>query len=186
MMDNFYEDIFESPEFGPVHPNVNFGEKVRLSHYVVIEEGCSIGSGTFIGNFCVLRKGTKIGEKCVIGHGTVFEGDCEVGNRVLIHAQCHITRGVVIEDDVFIAPLFVGANTPRIVHGRNYPLILKPYRIKKAARIGVGVVVLPGVTIGENALIGAGAIVTHDIPDNAVAIGSPARTVRWVPEEELL
>ncbi len=184
--DNIYERQFIEPLFDPIHPDTIFGKKVRLGHYVVIEKGCKIGDYTFIGNFCVLREGTVLGKKCVVGHGTVFEGKCIIGNHVLIHAQCHITKGVVIEDDVFIAPMFVGANTPKIVHGRNYPLVLKPYRIKRAARIGVGVVILPGVTVGENAMIAAGTVVTKDVPDRSIVMGVPGRIVGNVPNEELL
>jgi UDP-2-acetamido-3-amino-2,3-dideoxy-glucuronate N-acetyltransferase len=186
MKNNIYDDPYQVPEFGPVHPDAQFGERVRLGHYVVIEDGCKIGDDTFIGNFTMLRKNTVIGKKCVIGHGTVFEGDCTIGDRVLIHAQCHITKGVVIEDDVFIAPMFVGANTEKIVHGRGYPLILNPYRIKRAARIAIGVTVLPGVTIGENALVAVGAVVTKDVPDRAVVMGVPARLVRYVEDDKLL
>lgn len=91
---------------------------------------------------------------------------------------------MIIEDHVFIAPFFVGANTPKIVHGRDYPLELKPYRIKFGARIGIAVSVLPGVTIGREALIGAGSLVTKDVPDYAVAFGRPAKIVRIVPIEE--
>lgn len=183
---NLYQRRFIEPLFDPIHPDVVFGENVRLGHYVVIEEDCEIGDNCFIGNFVVIRPGVKLGNHCVIGHGTVFEGDCQVGDRVLIHAQCHITKGVIIEDDVFIAPMFVGANTPRIVHGRNYPLILKPYRIKRAARIGIGVTILPGVVIGKNALVGAGSVVTKDVPDRTIVMGVPAKVVGSVKEEEIL
>lgn len=183
---DIYSRPYIEPEFSPIHPEVKFGKKVQLSHYVVIEKSCEIGDETFIGNFCVLRKGTKIGKHCVIGHGTVFEGDCQVGNRVLIHSQCHITKKVIIEDDVFIAPMFVGANTPKIKHGRNYPLVLKPYRIKRAARIGIGVVVLPGVVIGENVLVGAGSVVTKDVPEGMIVMGVPAKVVGKVADEEVL
>lgn len=185
-MTSLYDNRYIEPEFGPIHPDVIFGKNVRIRHYVVIEEGCEIGDETFIGSFCVLRKGTKIGKHCVIGHGTVFEGDCQIGNRILIHSQCHITKGVIIEDDVFIAPMFVGANTPKIVHGRNYPLVLKPYRIKRAARIGIGVVVLPGVVIGENAMVAAGAVVTKDVPDRTIVMGVPAKVIGMVSNEEIL
>ena len=81
---------------------------------------------------------------------------------------------------------FVGANTPRIVHGRNYPLELKPFRIKFGARIGIDVSVLPGVTIGREALVGAGSLVTKDVPDYAVVFGRPAKVVRNVSIEERL
>jgi acetyltransferase-like isoleucine patch superfamily enzyme len=117
---------------------------------------------------------------------TVFEGDTVIGNRVLIHSQCHITKGVIIEDDVFIAPLFCGANTPRIVHGRDYSLILEPYHIRRAARIGIGVSILPEVTIGANALIGAGSVVTRNVPDGECWFGNPAIFKKMVPVEELL
>ena len=172
--------------FDAIHPSTIFGSNVRMGDGVVIEQDCIIGDNTIIGHHCVLRSGTKIGDDCVIGHLTVFEGSCFIGNRVLIHAQCHITLGVVIEDDVFIAPFFVGANTPRIVHGRNYPLELKPYRIKRAARLGVAVVVLPGKVIGENSLVGAGSVITHDVPDKEIWFGNPATKHGDVPESEWL
>ena len=152
----------------------------------MIEKSCSIGDNSIIGHHCVLRPQTKIGQNCVIGHLTVFEGETAIGNRVLIHAQCHITKGVVIEDDVFIAPFFCGANTPRIVHGRGYPLEIKPYRIKRGARIAIGVIVLPGIIIGENALVGAGSVVTHDIPAGEIWFGNPATKHGDVPRDERL
>jgi len=173
-------------QYDPIHPSVAFGANVRIGEGVIVEEGCTIGNDTIIGHHVVLRPGTHIGDECVIGHLTVFEGDAVIRNRVLIHAQCHITSGVVIEDDAFIAPFFCGANTPRIVHGRDYPLILKPYKIKRAARIGIAVVVLPGIVIGENSLVGAGSVVTHDVPDGEIWFGNPATKHGDVPESEWL
>ena len=172
--------------FDLVHPDVRFGSNVRLGEGTIIEKGCKISDNTFIGHYVVIRPNTTIGNNCMVGHLTVFEGDTIVGDRVLIHAQCHITKGVIIEDDVFIAPLFCGANTPRIVHGRDYSLILEPYRIRRAARIGVGVSILPGITIGENAQIGAGSVVTRNVPDGECWFGNPAVFKKMVPAEELL
>lgn len=172
--------------FDLVHPNTGFGSNVKLGEGTIIEEGCKIGDNTFIGHYVVIRPNTVMGNNCMVGHLTVFEGDTVVGDRVLIHAQCHITKGVIIEDDVFIAPLFCGANTPRIVHGRDYPLILEPYYIKRAARIGIGVSILPGVIIGENTQIGAGSVVTRNVPDGECWFGSPAVFKKMVPAEELL
>lgn len=170
----------------PISPYASFGTGIRLGEGVIIEEGCFIGHNAIIGHHCVLRPLTRIGQDCVIGHLTIFEGDVSIGDRVLIHAQCHITMGVVIEDDVFIAPFFCGANTPRIVHGRGYDLEIKPYKIKRAARIAIGVIVLPGVTIGENSLIGAGSVVTHDVPNGEIWFGNPATKHGNVPKEEML
>lgn len=184
MYDTRYKDLLDGND--PIHVSTNIGQNVRIGYGTIIEEQCIIKRNTLIGHHCVLRPNTVIGMDCKIGHLTVFEGNCRVGDRVLIHAQCHITKDVIIEDDVFIAPFFCGANTMKIVHGRNYPLKIEGYRIKRAARIGIGVLVLPGVTIGEDALIGAGSLVIRDVPDRECWIGRPARRVRNVPDEELL
>lgn len=170
----------------PIHWSTKFGKNVTLGKGVIIEENCRIGDNTFIGHYTVLRPGTKIGNDCVIGHLTVFEGDCVICDRVLIHAQCHITKGVTIEDDVFIAPFFCGANTQRIKHGRDFDLKINGYTIRRAARIGIGVLILPGREIGENAQIGVGAVVTKDVPPREVWVGNPAKKLRDVPKNELL
>lgn len=171
---------------GPIHSSVKFGKNVRLGYGVVIEKNCVIGDNTFIGHHTILRPETIIGKDCVVGHLTVFEGKCELQDRVLIHAQCHITQDVLIEEDVFIAPFFVGANTHRIVHGRNYPLKLNGYIIRRAVRIGIGVSVIPGVEIGENAMIGVGSVVTKNVPPRQLWLGSPAHYFRDVPPNEIL
>lgn len=160
-------------------------ETARVSRHAVIEPGCVVGPGAFIGHHCVLRPGTRIGPDAVIGHGTVFEGECSVGARTLIHAQCHITAGALIEDDVFIAPMFVGANDARMVHARRHveEFNRTAYVIRRGARIAIGVCVLPGVEIGANAVVGAGSLVTKDIPANAIVKGSPARVCGEVAEE---
>lgn len=169
-----------------IFAGTKIGKKVRIGYGAIIEENCEIGDNSFIGHHTVIRPGTKIGKDCVIGHLTVFEGDCKVGNKVLIHAQCHITKDVIIEDQVFIAPFFCGANTSRIKHGRDYPLKISGYKIRRAARIGIGVLVLPGVEIGENSQIGVGSIVTKDVPPREIWFGSPAKKVKEVLPDEIL
>ena len=170
----------------PIHPDTKFGKNVRLGYGVVIEKDCEIGDNSFIGHHTILRPRTKIGNDCVIGHLTVFEGDSTIGDRVLIHAQSHITVDVTIEDDVFIAMFFCGANTKKIKHGRDYDLKVTGYKIRRAARIGIGVLLLPGIEIGENSLIGAGSVVTKDVPPREVWFGNPAIKHRNVPEDEIL
>lgn len=169
-----------------IHPSTKFGKNVKLGEGVVIEKGCKIGDNTIIGHYCILRPHTSIGKDCTIGHHTVFEGECEIRDRVLIHAQCHITKDVLIEDDVFIAPFFCGANTKRIVHGRKFPLQVTGYIIGRAARIGIGVLVLPDIEIGENAQVGAGSVVTKDVPPREIWFGNPAVKHGSVPESEIL
>jgi acetyltransferase-like isoleucine patch superfamily enzyme len=170
------------------HKSIEVGDDVRFGDYCVIERDCVIGHNCIIGNGVVMRPGTIIGNNTVIGHLTVFEGECTVGDKVLIHAQCHITKGVKIEDLVFIAPLFVGANDPRMCHNRRHIIdyVETPYVIKRAARIGVSVSVLPGVTIGENSVVGVGSVVTRDVPPGKIVHGVPAEVRGMVPPEEWL
>lgn len=158
----------------------------RISSCVRIEEDCYVGGETFIGHSTVLRPKTRICEKCVIGHLTVFEGDSHIGRRTLIHAQCHITKGVFIGQKVFIAPLFCGANDPLMCHARRDKLHYeeKGYCINDGVRIAIGVSILPDINIGKNAMIGAHALVTKNIPENKIARGVPAQVVGEVPCEE--
>ena len=162
------------------------GRNCKIGHNVVIYQDCQIGDNCLVGDGAILRPGTKIGNNSIFGTMSVSEGDNQIGDRVTIHSQCHITKTVVIEDDVFIAPFFCGANTKRISHGRGYPVIMEGYRIKQGSRIAIGVLVLPDVTIGKECLIGAGAVVTKDIPDYSIAYGIPAKVVGSVPNEERL
>lgn len=186
MESNIYEDPYQRALVHPISPDTKFGKDVRIGYGVVIEKDCVIGDNVFIGHYSILRPNTIVGDDCVIGHLVVCEGDATLGNRTLIQSQCHITKGAIIEDDVFIAPFFGGTNTMRIVHGRNFPLVLKSYKIKRAARIGISVIVLPGLIIGENSLIGAGSVVTHNIPDGEIWFGNPATKHGNVLQEEYL
>jgi UDP-2-acetamido-3-amino-2,3-dideoxy-glucuronate N-acetyltransferase len=171
--------------FPPIHPSAKFGRNVRVSHYVVIEEDCEIGDGTFIGNFVVVRPQTKIGKNCRIGHGCIFEGRGTVGNNVTIMPHSQICIDAVIEDDVFIGPDYIGLNTNKIAHGRGKPVYSPPI-IKRAARVGGGVVMMPGVVVGENALVAAGSVVTKDVPEKTIVMGIPARIVGDVSKDELI
>ncbi len=161
-----------------IHETVIIGKGTKISETAIIEENCAIGEDCFIGHYVVMRPGTIIGDRTMIGHLSVFEGDCVVGNDCLIHAQCHITKGAVIENQVFIAPGFVGCNDNDMLHQRRHIKEFKPngYRIGRAVRIGAGALVLPGVQIGENAVIGVGAVVTKNVAPYAVVFGSPSRT----------
>jgi acetyltransferase-like isoleucine patch superfamily enzyme len=174
------------PEGEEIHNSVKFGTNVRLGRGVILEEGCEIGDNVFIGHYTIMRPGTRIGKDCVVGHLSVFEGDCDIHDRVVIQSQCHITKQALIEEDVFIAPFFGGANTEKIVHGRHYPLVLNAYKIRRAVRIGIGVFVVPGVEIGENSMLGLGAVVTKDVPSRQLWFGNPAHYIRDIPEDEIL
>ena len=188
MKSNLYELPYENllGQYGLIHPSVKFGENVRLGTNVVIDEDCVIGDNTLIGHNVILRSRTIIGQNCMIGHSSVCEGDTIIGDRTTIHDQSHITSHAVFEEDIFIGPCFCCINTHQIKHGRNFPLELKGPMIRRAARIGARTLVMPGVEIGENAQIGAGSVVTKNIPPLECWYGSPAKYIKIVPEDELL
>lgn len=169
-----------------IAPGTVIGDGAEIGHGVIIEENVHIGMDTIIAPYAVIRPNTVIGESCIIGIHTVLDGDVRVGDRVTIHSHCYVAKGANIEDDVFIGPGLCALNTKRIVHGRDYDLVLEPFRILRAARIGGGVTILPGVIIGENALVGAGSVVTKDIPSKQMWLGCPAQVFTSVPEDELL
>jgi UDP-2-acetamido-3-amino-2,3-dideoxy-glucuronate N-acetyltransferase len=153
----------------------------------VIFPDVTIGEGTRLGNFVFLRSDTLIGEACTIGSYVDIEGEVTIGNYVSLQSGCYITRGVIIEDEVFCGPRVITMNDKRMSYRRpSLTFVRSAPRILRAARVGGGSVLLPGVTVGENAFVGAGAVVTRDIPDGAIALGNPAKVVGWVPEEERL
>jgi acetyltransferase-like isoleucine patch superfamily enzyme len=157
------------------------------SQTCVIAEDAIIGPGTRIGDFVLIRDRTVIGASCVIGSYVGIEGDVRIGDFVSLQSKCHVTRGVIIEDEVFLGPRVVTMNDRRIVHRRpNLTFDRKAPRILRAARIGGGSILCPAVTIGENAFVAAGAVVTRDVPDKTMVAGNPARVIGRVPAEEII
>lgn len=147
----------------------------------------TIGDGTRVGNFVFIRDNTRIGADCTIGSYVDIEGDVVIGSGVSLQSGCYITRGVVIEDLVFCGPRVITMNDKRICHRRSALTFVRDApRILRAARVGGGSVLLPGVTIGANAFVGAGSVVTRDVKERAIVVGNPARVVGTVKDEELL
>ena len=155
--------------------------------YCVVFPDVTIGDDTRLGNFVLIRSNTQIGQGCIIGSYVDIEGDVIIGNHVSLQSACYITRGVIIEDAVFCGPRVTTMNDKRICY-RRPPLtfVRTAPRILRAARVGGGSVLLPGVTIGENAFVGAGSVVTKDVPDRVIVVGNPARIVGKVRDEEIL
>ncbi len=174
-----------------IFPNVYIGKNSTVGDGTIIQYGafiehdCIIGKGSRIGTNTVLRRETNIGDHSIFGSLSASEGKNWIGNNVLIHSQCHLTTGIIIEDWVFIAPMFVGANDPKMLHGRRRveKFLPKGPHIKFGSGIAVNVSLLPGVVIGRECIIGASSLVTKDVPDFSIAFGVPARTVKSVEDE---
>jgi len=153
----------------------------------LIANDVKIGSDTRIGNFIFIRGCTVIGRGCVIGSYVDIEGDVRIGDFVSLQSGCYITRGVVIEEEVFLGPRVVTMNDRPMSYRRpSLGFDRRPPRILRAARVGGGSVLCPGVTVGENALVGAGAVVTRDVPDRMVVVGNPARIIGPVPNDQII
>lgn len=144
-----------------------------------IEEGAHIGEGTRIWNFTKVMPGARIGEGCNIGQNVYVGRDVVVGNRVKLQNNVSVYEGVTLEDDVFCGPsmVFTNVKTPRSAFPRAAELIST--RVQRGATICANATVVCGVTIGRWAFVGAGSVVTHDVPPFALVIGVPARQVGW-------
>lgn len=147
----------------------------------------AIGQGTTIWQFCVVMESAVIGLDCNIGAHCFIENGVIVGDRVTIKNGVSLFEGIILEDDVFIGPnvTFTNDRFPKSNRGTNETELKFPIsRICKGASIGGGATILPGITIGENALIGAGAVVTGDVPPNQIYFGVPAKHHRALTTNE--
>lgn len=164
---------------------VILGKNCYIRSGTVIYSGVSIGDGSQTGHHVMIRENAKIGQRSVVGTGAVVEFGTSIGNHVMIETQSYITANVIVEDYVFVGPCVVTTNDKRMLwrrHGANQHL--KGPTLRWGCRIGGGSVLLPGVIIGREAMIGAGSVVTKDIPERKVAFGNPAQVVEDVPADE--
>ena len=141
----------------------------------------SIGEGTRVWQYVVILKGAKVGKACNICAQTLIEGDVVIGDRVTLKSGVQLWDGTRIEDDVFIGPNVTFTNDlyPR---SKEYPEQYSGISIKCNASIGANATLLPGITIGEYAMIGAGAVVTENVPAHAVVVGNPGKIIKYVNE----
>lgn len=140
---------------------------------------CKIGEGTNVWQFVVILKGAEIGRDCNICAQTLIEGDVVIGDRVTVKSGVQLWDGTRIENNVFIGPnaTFTNDIFPR---SKVYPDAFKGITVKEGASIGANATLLPGVTIGVRAMVGAGSVVTRDVPDGAVVSGNPAKVMRYI------
>ena len=148
----------------------------------IIDDGAQIGANTKIWHFTHVCGGAKIGEKCSLGQNVFIGNDVKIGNNVKIQNNVSIYQGVLIEDGVFLGPhvCFTNDKFPRAINPDGTLKTVNDWQlcktlVKKGASIGANSTILPGITIGEFAMVGAGSVVTKDVPDYAIAFGNPAR-----------
>ena len=165
---------------GGVGPLV-LGAGARLRSGTVLYDGTTVGRCLQTGHGVVIREGCEIGDDVSIWSNTVVDYGCRIGDRVKIHCNCYVAQYTELEDDVFLAPGVTIANDLYPGDERSAQLMAGP-RIGAAAQIGVNVTILPYVRIGPGALIGAGSVVTRDIPAGVVAFGNPAVVRRAVTD----
>lgn len=136
----------------------------------------NIGQNTFIWQFCVILKNATIGSDCNINCQVFIENDVVIGNRVTIKPGVQLWDGITVEDDVFIGPNVTFTNDPK-PRSKKYPEVFLKTLVRKGASIGANATILPGITIGENAMVGAGSVVLKNIPANTTWVGNPARQI---------
>lgn len=149
-----------------------------------VDAGAEIGAGTKVWHFCHVSGGAKIGENCSLGQNVFVANRVEIGNGVKIQNNVSVYEGVILEDYVFCGPsmVFTNVKTPRSAFPRNTSDDYRVTRVKYGASIGANATVVCGTTIGEWALVAAGAVVTKDVPPYALVAGVPARVKGWVCE----
>jgi UDP-2-acetamido-3-amino-2,3-dideoxy-glucuronate N-acetyltransferase len=161
------------------------GTGAKICCGAVVLAGAEIGAGAIVGDQSFVRARTTIGERTVVGRGSAVDNDVVVGARVRIQTSVYLTAYSVVEDDVFLGPCAMTTNDDAM--GRIAPgTPLTGATLRRACRIGGGAVLTPGVEVGEEAFVAAGAVVTRDVPARALVMGVPARVVREVPEEDLI
>jgi UDP-2-acetamido-3-amino-2,3-dideoxy-glucuronate N-acetyltransferase len=165
-------------------PPAVLGARVTVGAGAVVLAGARIGDGCVVADQAHVRERTEIGAESVVGRGASVENEVRIGMRVKLQTGAYITASSVLEDDVFVAPGVVLTNDPTA--GRRRGEELRGAVLRRACRIGGGAVLLPGVEVGEEAFVGAGAVVTRDVPPRTVVLGVPAKVVREVGEAELL
>lgn len=167
----------------PGQDELIIGRDGTIRSHTTIYAGTRIGQRVQTGHSVLIRESTRIGDDCSIGTGSVVEFAVVIGDRVRLHSQCFIPEYSLLEDDCWLGPRVVITNA-RYPASQRTKQSLEGVRICRLARIGANATLLPGVVIGEGALVGAGAVVTHDVPADMVVVGNPARPLYRVSELE--
>jgi len=167
-------------------PPAEIGAGTVVSTGAVVFAGTTIGERVILGDQSCVRERVTVGDDVIIGRGSLVENDTTIGAMTKIQAEAYITAYSTLEEHVFIAPCVVTTNDNYMGRTEKRHGLVKGPTIRRGARIGGGAVLLPGVEIGEEAFVGAGAVVTKDVEPRMLVVGNPARVKRAVADDELL
>jgi acetyltransferase-like isoleucine patch superfamily enzyme len=167
-------------------PPAEIGDGTIVSTGAVVFAGTKVGARVILGDQSCVRERVVVGDDVVIGRGSLVENDSTIGAMTKIQADVYITAYSTLEEHVFIAPCVVTTNDDFMGRTERRRALVKGPTIRRGARIGGGAVLLPGIEIGEDAFVGAGAVVTKPVEPRMLVVGNPARVMRSVPEDELL
>jgi acetyltransferase-like isoleucine patch superfamily enzyme len=167
-------------------PPAVIGAGTVVSTGAIVFAGSTVGERVVLGDQSCVRERVKIGDDVVIGRGSLVENDTTIGALTKVQAGAYITAYSTLEEHVFVAPCVVTTNDNFMGRTERRHALRKGPTIRRGARIGGGAVLLPGIEVGEEAFVGAGAVVLRDVPPRALVVGNPARQIRDVPHEELL
>jgi acetyltransferase-like isoleucine patch superfamily enzyme len=169
----------------PLAP-ATIGAGTIVSTGAIVFAGSRVGERVILGDQSCVRERVEVGDDVVLGRGSYIENDTTVGALTKIQAEAYITAYSTLEDNVFIAPCVVTTNDNWMGRTEQRFGKIKGPTIRRGARVGGGAILCPGIEIGQEAFVGAGAVVTKDVPPRKVVVGNPARVLRDVPEDELL
>jgi acetyltransferase-like isoleucine patch superfamily enzyme len=167
-------------------PPLELGPGTIVSTGAIVFAGSRIGAGVIVGDQACVRERCDVGDDVVIGRGALVENDTTVGTLTKIQADAYITAYSMLEDNVFIAPRVITTNDNFMGRTEKRHALRKGPTIRRGARVGAGAVLCPAVEIGEEAFVGAGAVVVRDVPPRVVVVGNPARALHDVSPDELL
>ena len=167
-------------------PPAEIGDGTIVSTGAILFAGTRVGARVILGDQSCVRERVTIGDDVVVGRGTLVENDTTIGAMTKIQADAYITAYTTLEEHVFIAPRVVTTNDNFMGRTERRHGLVKGPTVRRGARVGGGAILCPGVEIGEEAFVGAGAVVTKDVPARTLVVGNPARVLRDVPADELL
>jgi len=167
-------------------PPAEIGDGTIVSTGAIVFAGARVGARVILGDQACVRERVDIGDDVVVGRGVLVENDTTIGALTKIQADAYITAYSTLEDNVFIAPRVITTNDNFMGRTERRHELIKGPTVRRGARVGGGAILCPGVVVGEEAFVGAGAVVTKDVAPRMLVVGNPARVLRSVSSDELL